>query len=110
MARAPKIIVVNKKNFLDLRLSEITPNVGESTANKNPDVAKTHPRRSVVTVAGMSPLQYFLKKIGKNPAMTVVKKTLLAKSYKAQDTIFLFKRDLAMPKFCQGFKPKVSNK
>lgn len=58
-------------------------------ANKKPEAAKIQPKRSVLTL-GLTPMaQYILKKTGKNPAMTVVKKTLFAQSYKAHEKIFL---------------------
>ena len=60
------------KIFLYFFLSEITPNKGESTAKAKPERAKIQPNRWVLKFSSAPKLQYFLKKIGKNPAITVV--------------------------------------
>ena len=59
-------------------------------AIRNPVAASTQPKRSVLIETEASVFQYCLKKTGKNPATTVVKKTLFAQSYMHQETIFLF--------------------
>ena len=49
---------------------DLNPN--DKTANKKPETPRTQPSRSVLRAASASELQYCLKKIGKNPAITVV--------------------------------------
>lgn len=50
------------------------------------------PRSAVLVLTSMPKLQYFLKKMGKNPAMTVVAKAEFAQSYIAHPQMarFLF--------------------
>ena len=102
-AKAPKHIEKKRNFFLACFLSEMAPNVGDNIANNKPDRAKTQPKRSVLTIEATPSLQYFLKNNGKKPAITVVKKTLFAESYSAQDKIFLF-----IFLLCQDFTAKAS--
>ena len=61
--------------------------MGAIIATIIPAIELAKPSRAVETVASTPWDQYFLKNMGKNPAMTVVAKAELAQSYMAQETI-----------------------
>ena len=71
-------------------LSAIAPRIGAMTATSNPARELPNPSWAVLTLTSVPRLQYFLKKRGKKPAMTVVAKAELAQSYMAQPQIAFF--------------------
>ena len=84
-------IPMNEKNmrnfFLDDPLSAIAPRTGASKAMTTPATELASPSLAVLTLMSAPALQYFLKKMGKKPAMTVVAKAELAQSYIAHPKI-----------------------
>jgi len=66
--------------FLREPPSAIAPSIGASNATIRLEMELAIPRRAVLVLTSVPKLQYCLKKIGKNPAMTVVAKAELAQS------------------------------
>ena len=73
--------------FLEVPLSAMAPNTGAQRATAIPAMEFASPSRAVLIVVSAPTLQNCLKKIGKNPAITVVAKAELAQSYMAQPKI-----------------------
>jgi len=82
------IAAKNKRNFFRvLPLSAMAPRTGALSATMIPAMELPRPSRAVLMVVSAPRLQYCLKKMGKNPAITVVAKAELAQSYMAQPKI-----------------------
>ena len=76
--------------FLAVPLSAIAPINGANAATKIEAIEFPKPKYHVLSVTLSVVDQYSLKNTGKNPAMTVVAKALLAQSYRDHARIDFF--------------------
>ena len=88
MVAAIPIDAKEKRNFfLEALRSAMAPRKGAAMATIIPAREFARPSRAVLREVSVPKLQNCLKKIGKNPAMTVVAKAEFAQSYMAQAMI-----------------------
>jgi len=69
-----------RNRFFAVPLSAMAPSAGDARAMMMPEREFPMPSRAVLTVGSMPAHQYCLKKMGKNPAITVVAKAEFAQS------------------------------
>ena len=80
MAAVPRMAKHARKRLRAVPRSAMAPSTGARMATVTPAREFTNPSRAVLTVGSTPALQTFLKKMGKNPAMTVVAKAEFAQS------------------------------
>ena len=78
--KIPNIAKVRSNFFFEFPASANAPNTGALMAINNPTKELAEPITNVLSASDKSLAQYDLKKIGKNPAMTVVAKAEFAQS------------------------------
>src|SRR5271154_2882913 len=86
VASTPAAAKLSNNNLRRARRSAIAPSSGASSAISSPAAPLARPSRNVVVVGSVPTLQYNRKKVGKNPAITVVVNPAAAQSYSAQDS------------------------